>query len=195
LAEDRIRQVIRELKAGALVALDEAAKAFTGEASVNAAKDLATRLRRGYREVVDLSAEAVARYGPAAVDLRFLQTAPEVAYDLYRVSRYSYDIVRLYAGMPCRTDPGPSLGLVKRMVEEAVEGYLAGSADVYRDIEQLDDRIDDEYLAVVREVLRRPDTCGVVRLLAFKFLERASDHATYIAEKAYYVATGTYPEQ
>ena len=195
MAEGRIREILNEMRRLSIEALDEAAKAFEGGSSVSRARELSRALKRMYQEVVDLAAEAIARYSPVARDLRFLQTAPEVAYDLYRVGRYSYDIVRLYTDMPCRADLGQTLGLVKRLVEDSVNGYLSGSAEVYEAVERMDDEVDNAYLSVVREVLERPDRCGVVRLLAMKFLERASDHATYIAEKAYYVSAGSYPEQ
>jgi Phosphate uptake regulator len=145
-------------------------------------------------EVSDLVMEAVARYSPVATDLRFLKSALFVSYDLYRIARYAYDIAVVVEklGESCWSKRIEQVAeVVKGMVTTAVEMFLSRDISKLEEVERLDDDVADKnYEEALLEVLKGADRCKVVETVVLRLLERASDHAVYIANHAYYLVTG-----
>lgn len=57
--------------------------------------------------------------------------------------------------------------------------------------ERLDDEVvDKSYDEALLDVLKGADRCKVMEAVVLRLLERASDHAVYIANHAYYLVTG-----
>jgi phosphate transport system protein len=137
--------------------------------------------------------EAVARYNPVAADLRFLKSALFVSYDLYRVARYAYDIavVREKLDGWCLSQRMEHAAeIVKNMVAAAVEMFLNREISRLEELERLDDEVDKSYEEALLDILKGTDRCKVVETVVLRLLERASDHAVYITNHAYYLVTG-----
>jgi phosphate transport system protein len=191
IAEEEISQRLRE---GVKLAVEALSMALKEEAKAEEIRELASRLHRLHDEVSDLVMEAVARYSPVATDLRFLKSALFVSYDLYRVARYAFDIAAVSEklGGGCWSKRVEAVGgVVKEMVAKAVDMFLSRDISALEEVERLDDEVvDKSYEEALLDVLKGADRCKVMETVVLRLLERASDHAVYIASHAYYLVTG-----
>lgn len=191
LAEAEISERLRE---GAKLAMEALSMALRGDAPSSSVREIASKLHEIHHEVSDLVMEAVARYSPVATDLRFLKGALFVSYDLYRVARYAYDIAVVFEklGGGCASERLRKVGgVVMEMVAASVEMFLSRDISRLGEVERLDDEVvDKSYEEALMEVLRGSERCRVVEMVILRLLERASDHAVYIANHAYYLLTG-----
>ncbi|MDB5560805.1 MAG: PhoU [Hyphomicrobiales bacterium] len=155
------------------------------------------------RKIDEMAVSMIARRQPMASDLRMIITSIHVANDLERmgdmakqISRRSLQIEGLslapkfYNGVKHMTD------LVLRQVKAALDAYSTRDATSAVDVCNHDDEIDALYTSLFRELLTymmedpRLITQCTHLLFCGKSLERAGDHATNIAEAAYYLDTG-----
>jgi phosphate transport system protein len=191
IAEEEISQRLRE---GVKLAVEALSMALKEETKAEEIRELASRLHRLHDEVSDLVMEAVARYSPVATDLRFLKSALFVSYDLYRVARYAFDIAAVSEklGGGCWSKRVEVVGgVVKEMVAKAVDMFLSRDVSALEEVERLDDEVvDKSYEEALLDVLKGADRCKVMETVVLRLLERASDHAVYIAGHAYYLVTG-----
>jgi phosphate transport system protein len=191
IAEEEISQRLRE---GVKLAVEALSMALKEEAKAEEIRELASKLHRLHDEVSDLVMEAVARYSPVATDLRFLKSALFVSYDLYRVARYAFDIASVSEklGGGCWSKRVEVVGgVVKEMVAKAVDMFLSRDVSALEEVERLDDEVvDKSYEEALLDVLKGADRCKVMETVVLRLLERASDHAVYIASHAYYLVTG-----
>ena len=155
------------------------------------------------REIDDMAVSMIARRQPMASDLRAIITSIHVASDLERIGDMAKQLARrslkleglnlqptFYNGVKNMT------ALVLRQVKDALDAY--GNREEAASIEvcNRDDEVDAMYTSLFRELLtymmedpRNITTCTHL-LFCAKSLERVGDHATNIAERAYYLATG-----
>ncbi|NAZ33064.1 MAG: phosphate uptake regulator PhoU [Pyrobaculum sp.] len=191
IAEEEISQRLRE---GVKLAVEALSMALKEETKAEEIRELASKLHRLHDEVSDLVMEAVARYSPVATDLRFLKSALFVSYDLYRVARYAFDIAAVSEklGGGCWSKRVEVVGgVVKEMVAKAVDMFLSRDVSALEEVERLDDEVvDKSYEEALLDVLKGADRCKVMETVVLRLLERASDHAVYIAGHAYYLVTG-----
>jgi phosphate transport system protein len=191
IAEEEISQRVRE---GVKQAVEALSMALKEEAKAEEIRELASKLHKLHDEVSDLVMEAVARYSPVATDLRFLKSALFVSYDLYRVARYAFDIAAVSEklGGGCWSKRVEAVGgVVKEMVAKAVDMFLSRDVSALEEVERLDDEVvDKSYEEALLDVLKGADRCKVMETVVLRLLERASDHAVYIASHAYYLITG-----
>jgi phosphate transport system protein len=155
------------------------------------------------RKIDETAVSMIARRQPMAADLRAIITSIHVANDLERmgdmskqISRRSMQIESLslapkfYNGVKHMND------LVLRQVKAALDAYATRDSAAAIEICNGDDEIDALYTSLFRELLTymmedpRVITQCTHLLFCGKSLERAGDHATNIAEAAYYLDTG-----
>ena len=155
------------------------------------------------RHIDDVAVSMIARRQPMASDLRSIITAIHVASDLERVGDMAKQLARrslkleglnlqptFYNGVKNMT------ALVLRQIKEALDAY--SNRDSARAIEvcNRDDEVDAMHTSLFRELLTymmedpRNITPCTHLLFCAKSLERIGDHATNIAERAYYLQTG-----
>jgi phosphate transport system protein len=155
------------------------------------------------RRIDDMAVSMIARRQPMASDLRAIVTAIHVASDLERVGDMAKQLARrslklegmslqptFYNGVKNMT------ALVLRQIKEALDAY--SNRDAARAIEvcNRDDEVDAMHTSLFRELLTymmedpRNITPCTHLLFCAKSLERIGDHATNIAERAYYLQTG-----
>jgi phosphate transport system protein len=155
------------------------------------------------RAIDEMAVSMIARRQPMASDLRAIITAIHVASDLERVGDMAKQLARrslkleslnlqptFYNGVKNMT------ALVLRQVKDALDAYGNREAAASVDVCNRDDEVDAMYTSLFRELLtymledpRNITTCTHL-LFCAKSLERVGDHATNIAERAYYLATG-----
>ncbi|MFD1251341.1 MULTISPECIES: phosphate signaling complex protein PhoU [Devosia] len=155
------------------------------------------------RKIDDMAVSMIARRQPMASDLRSIITAIHVANDLERIGDMAKQLARrslkleginlqptFYNGVKNMT------ALVLRQVKDALDAYANREAKEAVEVCNRDDEVDAMHTSLFRELLtymledpRNITTCTHL-LFCAKNLERIGDHATNIAERAYYLATG-----
>lgn len=155
------------------------------------------------RRIDEMAVSMIARRQPMASDLRAIITAIHVAGDLERIGDMAKQLARrslkiegvnlqptFYNGVKNMTS------LVLRQVKDALDAYGNRDAAAAIEVCNHDDEVDAMHTSLFRELLtymmedpRNITTCTHL-LFCAKNLERVGDHATNIAERAYYLATG-----
>jgi phosphate transport system protein len=156
-----------------------------------------------HRQIDDMAVSMIARRQPMAVDLRAIITAIHVAGDLERVGDMAKTVARrtlqieglsltpkFYNGVKHMAD------LILRQLKSALDAYATRNGAAAVDVCNSDEEIDALYTSLFRELLTymmedpRNITQCTHLLFCSKSLERVGDHATNIAEAAFYLATG-----
>ncbi|MBD8064068.1 phosphate signaling complex protein PhoU [Devosia sp. PTR5] len=155
------------------------------------------------RRIDDMAVSMIARRQPMASDLRAIITSIHVANDLERIGDMAKQLARrslkleginlqptFYNGVKNMT------ALVLRQVKDALDAYANRDAAASVEVCNRDDEVDAMHTSLFRELLtymledpRNITTCTHL-LFCAKNLERIGDHATNIAERAYYLETG-----
>ncbi len=153
-------------------------------------------------EIDELAIECLARYQPAARDLRFLTTAMKISSELERMSDLAENIceraielneepqLKPYIDIPYMADRA---GL---MVRESLDAFVKTDSALARKVIDDDDAVDNLTEQLFRELLsfmiENPRTITRAIRLSFiaKYIERVADHATNIAELVVYLVEG-----
>lgn len=155
------------------------------------------------RRIDDMAVSMIARRQPMASDLRAIVTAIHVASDLERVGDMAKQLARrslkleglslqptFYNGVRNMTN------LVQRQLKDALDAYSSRDPAAAIEVCNRDDEVDAMHTSLFRELLTymmedpRNITQCTHLLFCAKSLERVGDHATNIAERAYYLQTG-----
>jgi phosphate transport system protein len=152
------------------------------------------------------AANLIARRAPTAVDLRLVLAVMRVAHSLERVGDYAKNVAKrtriLGPSAPVEGHAGTirrMANLVARMLDEALQALVRRDAALADSVRNRDLEIDQIYNTLFRSLftymMESPSNISPSMHLHFiaKNVERAGDHATSIAEQAYYLATGTMP--
>ena len=189
LVEDQIRRVMR-----ALVERDDAL-----------ARDVIERDHQVNTydvEVDEKCVELLARYQPAASDLRFLTTAMKIVTDLERIGDQAVNIAQRALELNREPQLKPYIDLPRmaaksqQMVKDSLDAFVARDAGLARDVCARDSEVDALKEQVFRELLTfmMGDPKTIARalhlILVSRFLERVADHATNIAEMVVYMIEG-----
>ena len=161
------------------------------------------RVDEMHRQIDDTAVSMIARRQPMAKDLRAIITAIHVAGDLERVGDMAKTISRrtlqieglsltpkFYNGVKHMSD------LILRQLKAALDSYSARDGQAAVEVCNSDEEIDALYTSLFRELLTymmedpRNITQCTHLLFCSKSLERVGDHATNIAEAAFYLDTG-----
>ncbi len=156
-----------------------------------------------HRKIDDMAVSMIARRQPAGSDLRAIITAIHVAGDLERVGDMAKTIARrtlqieglsltpkFYNGVKHMSD------LILRQLKAALDAYATRNSAAAVEVCNTDEEIDALYTSLFRELLTymmedpRNITQCTHLLFCSKSLERVGDHATNIAEAAFYLDTG-----
>ena len=145
--------------------------------------------------------ELLARYQPAASDLRFITRGLKIVTDLERVGDLAVNIasrigeILKSGGAPI--DISDMSKMVQGMLIESIDAFV--NCDVVKANKVLadDDAVDDLTDKYVKELLGRaskePQNLNVIFPMTsiVRYLERVSDHSTNIAELAIFTAKGS----
>ncbi|ASJ12216.1 phosphate signaling complex PhoU family protein [Thermococcus thioreducens] len=187
---EQIRKLLVEMGNGALEALESARKSLDGE--FDGTVETASKLHILRNEILDIATELLVRYSPMAGDLRFIQSAIDVSYDLYRISRYAMEIERTMRIV--KPDCLPELSkegfeVTVKAVKTAVEAFSNLDEMSAGRLLELDEKVDELYLKSL-ENLREPRECSALDALILRHLERISDHAKEIGARVVYIKEG-----
>ena len=154
------------------------------------------------------AANLIARRAPTAVDLRLVLAVMRAATSMERVGDYAKNVAKrsriLTRSAPVDGHAGSirrMATLVAKMLDEASRALVRRDAALAEAVRKRDIDIDQMYNTLFRSLftymMESAGNIGPSMHLHFiaKNVERAGDHATTIAEQAYYLATGTLPAE
>lgn len=155
------------------------------------------------RDLQDQAIVMIAKRQPLADDLRHIMTVLKIAGDLERIGDLAKNIAKRALAISGENHPKPLLTGLKNMTElalrqlkDVLDAYGERQADKALAVWRADEQIDAMYNSLFRELLtymmedpRNISQC-IHLLFCTKSLERVGDHATNIAEAAYYLETG-----
>lgn len=155
------------------------------------------------RRIDETAVSMIARRQPMAGDLRMIISSIHVANDLERIGDMAKNIARrtlridgiklspqFYNGVRHMTD------LTLRQIKSALDAFANRDTEAAIEVCERDEEVDALYMSLFRELLTymmedpRNITQCTNLLFCGKNLERTGDHATNIAEAAYYLETG-----
>jgi phosphate transport system protein len=159
-------------------------------------------------DALDLEIESecmrlIALQAPVARDLRLVGTTLKVITDLERIGDHAVDIAKVARKLAKDTFFKPLVDIprmasaVRQMLREAMAAFVDHDLDLVNKVVAADDEVDtlfhqlrDELHAVMR---RDPNLVVQASYLLFvaHYLERIADHTVNIAERVYFVETGT----
>ncbi|RUT31330.1 phosphate signaling complex protein PhoU [Arsenicitalea aurantiaca] len=155
------------------------------------------------RRIDEKAVSMIARRQPMAADLRMIITSIHVANDLERVgdmakqvSRRSLQIEGLSLAPKFYNGVKHMTTLILHQLQAALDAYAERNSAAAVAVCNSDDEIDALHTSLFRELLTymmedpRNITQCTHLLFCAKSLERVGDHATNIAEAAYYLDTG-----
>jgi phosphate transport system protein len=187
--QDAVRTAVQSLKGGRF---DLAALVIDGDAEID----------RHEVEIEEECLKVLALHQPVAVDLRFITACLKIDNDLERVGDLAANIAERAADMTLLdTIPIPrELELMSeaaaRMIRESLESFVRQDAELARKVLADDDEIDsfhrrifESMIATMRAEPDRVEAC-LLMISVSRYLERIADHATNIAEDAYYLVKG-----
>ncbi|MBS3751216.1 MAG: phosphate signaling complex protein PhoU, partial [Anaerolineales bacterium] len=157
-------------------------------------------------EIEEKTLTTVATQQPAARDLRVLSSVLDIAGELERIGDYAKGIaritIRLGKEAPLKTlHRIPKMaGLTADMLHRAVSSFVELDEETARAIPDEDDKVDELYNALYREILdiMFEDKSTVDRatfhLWVSHNLERAADRVTNICERTVFTVTGNHIE-
>jgi phosphate transport system protein len=146
----------------------------------------------------------IGRFQPLAEDLRYVLTMMKLATDLERIGDLAVNIAEVAVRYENQTLVKPLIhikkmtAVVEKMLEEVIDAYYNKDTEAAKRVWNEDSKVDEYYLYIKREVrdkmISMSDSGAIGQLLDLllvsRFLERAGDHATNIAEEIYYIEKG-----
>ena len=172
---------------------------------------LADRMIESDRRIDDLerviegqAVKVLALRQPVGVDLRLTVTALRIANEIERIGDLAKNIAKRALVLNREQPVRLTQGLVRMgrdvlgQIKAVLDAYAARDAEAAMAVWRKDEEIDELYNSIFRELLtymmEDPRTISLATHLLFvaKNLERAGDHATYIAEQVFYLTRGNY---
>jgi len=172
---------------------------MNGEDQSENVKELSEMLSTMCVSVEEKVFELTVKYQPVASDLRIINSYMKIAYDFERYGRYAWDISLTQKRFASSGSLAYSENLMEKMVDKTLS-MVHSSIDALRDndgekakmLAVAEKEVDKMYLEYLDKLSKAPPNthCLISTVLVVRYLERIADHATYIAESIYYIATG-----
>lgn len=149
--------------------------------------------------VEDKAFELIVKYQPVASDLRIINSYMKIAYDFERYGRYAWDISlthqRFAASRKCVHNEDLMEKMVDKtlhMVSKSIEALRDNNGEMVKSLAETENEVDKIYSSYLDILVETPLAAegGICNLLVIRYLERIADHATYVGEAIYYIATG-----
>ncbi|HYK74526.1 MAG TPA: phosphate signaling complex protein PhoU [Pseudoneobacillus sp.] len=153
-------------------------------------------------EINDLAILLIATQQPVAIDLRRIIVAIKIASDIERIADFAVNIAKstIRIGNEPLIKP---IEHIKKMYEinrimlnQALEAFNEDDIAKAKEVAEMDDQVDDLYGQTIKELLQKnqenPERISQITQLSFicRYLERAADHTTNIAEHVFYLVKG-----
>jgi phosphate transport system protein len=149
--------------------------------------------------VEDKAFELMIKYQPVASDLRIINSYMKIAYDFERYGRYALDITLTQRRFDASQKCAYSRDLLEKMAEKAalmvhtsVDALKSNDGEMAKSLANIENEVDAIYSDYLDKLSKAPPgtKCIISTALVVRYLERIADHATYVGESIYYIATG-----
>ncbi|SFA96126.1 MULTISPECIES: phosphate signaling complex protein PhoU [unclassified Bacillus (in: firmicutes)] len=153
-------------------------------------------------EINDMAILLIAKQQPVAIDLRRVIVAIKIATDIERIADFAVNIAKstIRIGKDPLIKPIEHIKKMheinKDMLRLSLEAFNNEDTILAKKVAEMDDQVDDLYGQTIRELLqlnqKNPDDLPQITQLSFiaRYLERAADHTTNIAENIFYLVKG-----
>jgi phosphate transport system protein len=149
--------------------------------------------------VEDKAFELIVKYQPVASDLRIINSYMKIAYDFERYGRYAWDISfthrKFAASKKCAYSWDAMESMAEKtlhMVRTSLDALRTNDGELAKSLAATENEVDEIYSNYLDKLSKAPPAtkCIVCNLLVVRYLERIADHATYVGEAIYYIASG-----
>jgi phosphate transport system protein len=153
-------------------------------------------------EINDAAILLIAKQQPVAIDLRRVIVAIKIANDIERIADFAVNIAKstIRIGNEPLVKPIEHVkqmhAINKEMLNLALEAYNDEDVNKAKQVAEMDDQVDSLYGETIKELLQlnlqKPEYIPQITQLSFicRYLERAADHTTNIAESVFYLVKG-----
>jgi phosphate transport system protein len=153
-------------------------------------------------EINDLAILLIAKQQPVATDLRRVIVAIKIASDLERIADFAVNVAKstIRIGNEPLIKPIHHIkemhSITSDMIALTLESFVEEDVVKAKRIAEMDDKVDDLYGETIMELLtlnkEKPEFTAQITQLSFicRYLERAADHTTNIAEGVFYLVKG-----
>lgn len=153
-------------------------------------------------EINDLALMLITKQQPVAGDLRRIFVSIKIATDLERIADHAVNIAKATIRLGEKEiavdlhNLEEMYATTNNMLSLSLEAYKEENLTSAKRIAEMDDRVDEVYGQSIREFMsaipENPETITQITQLSFiaRYLERAADHITNIAENVFYLVKG-----
>lgn len=153
-------------------------------------------------EIENMCLQMLARQQPLGSDLRFIAATLKVISDIERIGDYAEDIAKItpiMVGKDVSTllkDIPQLAQMASGMIRNAVDAFINVDVELAHKVCKDDAPVDKLFRQILANVTSHIKSnpqdaeVGVYTVLLARRLERTADHATNIAERTHYLATG-----
>ncbi|MCL2167378.1 MAG: phosphate signaling complex protein PhoU [Clostridiales bacterium] len=144
---------------------------------------------------------------PVANDFHEVSAALKMITDLERIGDQARDIADITTQFGDeeyidKLEHIPQMAMIAiQMVKDGVQAYINHDLSLARSLDRTDDKVDDLFLIVMRDltalIKKNPDNAeqAILFMMITKYLERIGDHAVNIGEWVEFAITGERPLQ
>jgi phosphate transport system protein len=196
---ERISDVLMEMAILSEKSVSASIDSYTkGKPQTEEIHSWSEEIRQLQEDVSELSVDIIARYQPVASDLRFIKAAMEISYGFSRFGRYAYDIAEVLelCGDLASCDKSTvelTSKTTKEMIRMSVDAFANRDVELAKNVQKLDDFVDDKYRETIDRNIHGKSQemkCALSEALIMRYLERISDHSSYIGDSVIYIVTG-----
>lgn len=196
---ERISDILMEMGTLSEKSVSSSIEAYSsGKVQVTEIRSWSDEIRQLQEDVSELAVDIIARYQPVASDLRFIKAALDISYGFSRFGRYAYDIAEVLevcgdVSACDKTTVELTSNTTKEMIRMSVEAFANRDVELAKNVQKLDDFVDDKFRETIDKIIheRYQDIkCAVSEALIMRYLERISDHSSYISDSVIYIVTG-----
>lgn len=153
-------------------------------------------------EIDDAAILLIAKQAPVAVDLRRIIVAIKIANEIERIADFAVNIAKstIRIGNEPLVKPIEHIRqmhkLTLEMLNLSLEAFAEEDLSKAKKVAEMDDQVDELYGQTIVDLLKlnqsKPAYTAQITQLSFicRFLERAADHTTNIAENVFYLVKG-----
>jgi phosphate transport system protein len=153
-----------------------------------------------YRQIDGQSVQLMSIASPVAQDLRRLSAFIQIVRDLERIGDYAEDLGKIagqlfpYPIHECMPQIENMSSKTRSMLEQSLTAVTKLDGEAYREIDRLDDEVDQSYDLVYTTLAAQQNFAGALEpilllILSSRHLERMADHANNVARRIHYVVS------
>ncbi|WP_409304852.1 phosphate signaling complex protein PhoU [Peribacillus sp. SCS-155] len=153
-------------------------------------------------EINDIAIWLIAKQQPVAIDLRRIVAAIKIANEVERIADFAVNIAKstIRIGKDPQVELLDSIRSMHKftldMLNQSLDAFMEDDIDKAVKVADMDDKVDELYGESIKELLGlnkgNVEMLPEISQLSFvcRYLERAADHCTNIAENVYYLVKG-----